>query len=280
MPEQPDGQRPGPLEEFVDELVRLRAAAGNPSFRRMAARSGAISHATLHQTVAGYRLQPWETVREFVRACDGDEAALREHWQRTHLALSESTDSASTGGRSTRRRGGPWRRLQRGSRRLVAIAASVVLVACAAAVVFAVAEGRPATPAGEGTPSPVTPTGPAVPEDVSRFIADVTIPDGTVVEPGRTFVKVWEIQNAGSVRWHDRYLQRIDKPLGPTDCRTPRRVPIGDTYPRERIKISVRVTAPSTAPTDCMVRWKMVDSSGREMFPSLRPVYFLVHIRE
>ncbi|MQA77362.1 MAG: hypothetical protein GEV10_02585 [Streptosporangiales bacterium] len=279
VPDQPGGERPEPLEEFVDELVRLRAAAGNPSFRRMAATSGAVSHATLHQTVTGNRLQPWETVREFVRACDGDEEALHEHWQRTHLAL--AADSASHMGESAHRRlGAPWRRLRRESGRFVVIVASVVVAACATAVAFTVVDGRSAGSDDERTSSPTTPPGPATPGDASRFIRDVTIPDGTIVKPGRKFQKVWEIQNAGKVAWRDRYLQRLDESLGPTDCRTPRRIPIGNTYPRERVKISVTVTAPSTAPADCMVRWKMVDRSGRQLFPSSRPVYFLVHVRK
>lgn len=280
MPDQPDGDRPEPLEEFVDELVRLRAAAGNPSFRRMAARSGAVSHATLHLTVTGNRLQPWETVREFVRACDGDEAALHEHWQRAHLALAQSAEPDSEGTDARWRLGTPWRRLRRGTRRLVAVVASVVVVACGGVVAFTVVDGRSA---GSGVPrtSPsASPSGPAIPGDASRFIDDVTIPDGTVVKPGRKFVKVWEIQNAGKVRWHGRYLQRMGEPPGPTDCRTPRRIPIGNTSPKELVKISVTVTAPSTAPTDCMVKWKMVDSSGRQLFPSSRPVYFLVHVRK
>src|SRR5690606_21259370 len=39
--------------------------------------------------------------------------------------------------------------------------------------------------------------GPAYPGDKSRFIADVSVPDGTEVKPGSTFDKIWEIQNAG-----------------------------------------------------------------------------------
>lgn len=121
---------------------------------------------------------------------------------------------------------------------------------------------------GDGTSGPPEQDGPVYEGDATRFITDVTIPDGTVVRPGTQFVKVWEIQNTGSVRWHDRYLQRDDLPLGPNDCRTPRRIPVGNTSPGERVKIAVDVTAPSTAPTDCMVRWKMVDESGRQLFPS------------
>src|SRR5690606_21342732 len=54
----------------------------------MAERSGAVSHATLHLTVKGRRLQPWETVREFVRACGGDEAEWSARYARTKAILS------------------------------------------------------------------------------------------------------------------------------------------------------------------------------------------------
>lgn len=91
-------QRPPALEEFMAELRRLRQRAGDPSFRKMAELSGAVSHATLHLTVTGRRLQPWETVREFVRACGGDDAEWCSRYRRTKAVLSgelpEPADSA------------------------------------------------------------------------------------------------------------------------------------------------------------------------------------------
>lgn len=275
MAEESDHPNPEPLDEFVAELVRLREAAGNPSFRAMAARSGAVSHATLHQTVAGNRLQPWETVREFVRACDGDEEALHEHWQRVHLALTESEGESPGGDGGDEHRGS-----RRGSRRLLVIGAAVLVVACATVVTLTVVDDRRATPTGKPSSTPATPTGPAVEGDVVRFIADITYKDGAIVRPGKKFTKVWEIQNVGTVTWRDRYLRRVDKAISSADCRAPSRVPIAETKPRERVRISVPVTAPSMAPAECMVRWKMVDKRGHEFFPTNRPIYFQVHIRD
>lgn len=95
-------QRPPALDEFVAELKRLRQQAGNPSFRKMAELSGAVSHATLHLTVTGRRLQPWETVREFVRACGGDEAEWCSRYRRTKAVLSgelpDPADNTEDGG--------------------------------------------------------------------------------------------------------------------------------------------------------------------------------------
>ena len=37
------------------------------------------------------------------------------------------------------------------------------------------------------------------------FVADVTVPDDTVMQPGETFVKTWRLQNTGSTDWNDDY---------------------------------------------------------------------------
>jgi hypothetical protein len=41
--------------------------------------------------------------------------------------------------------------------------------------------------------------------DNSVYISDVTIPDGTVFEPGATFTKTWGIQNTGTCTWSSSY---------------------------------------------------------------------------
>ena len=39
----------------------------------------------------------------------------------------------------------------------------------------------------------------------SSFVSDVTIPDGTVLPPGRNFDKVWAVQNTGTCTWDEGY---------------------------------------------------------------------------
>src|SRR5690349_4300848 len=68
-------------EKFAEQLRTLRTDVGNPSFRKMAGRSGRISHTTLHEAAAGTRFPSWETTREFVRACEADEAQWRCRWE-------------------------------------------------------------------------------------------------------------------------------------------------------------------------------------------------------
>jgi len=62
-----------------------------------------------------------------------------------------------------------------------------------------------------GTPGAVipslTPLSSVVPANVgptclnSKFVADVTIPDGTVMKPGEKFRKIWRVQNTGTCPW-------------------------------------------------------------------------------
>jgi len=48
----------------------------------------------------------------------------------------------------------------------------------------------------------VTPTtAPAARADNSKFLADVTVPDGTVFETGEKFTKTWRFKNTGNTTW-------------------------------------------------------------------------------
>ncbi|QFU86864.1 NBR1-Ig-like domain-containing protein [Amycolatopsis sp. YIM 10] len=280
MPRLQAGERAPELESFMAGLRELRARAGEPSFRKMAAKSGAVSHATLHLTVTGRRLQPWETVREFVRACDGDEEEWRARWLGVHLALSSPTsesaaveslpvpeaESASVSALgSDTGTGVTWWR----SKRVVVPLAAVLVAAVVVVVVLLVPRHEEAA----------APPGPPYPGDSSSFVADVTIPDDTVVKPGEQFVKVWEIKNTGTVEWRNRFLRRTDVPVAANACRTPERIPINDTAPQQHVQVTVTVSAPPTAPVDCRVYWKMVDEQDRELLPGRRPIYFSVLVR-
>jgi len=46
-------------------------------------------------------------------------------------------------------------------------------------------------------------------EDLLSFIADVTIPDGSQVQPGSTLDKRWEVQNSGTCNWNENYRLRL-----------------------------------------------------------------------
>jgi hypothetical protein len=273
-------------ERFAEQLRALRAAVGDPSFRKMSGRSGRISHTTLHEAAAGNRFPSWETTREFVRACEADEVEWRLRWedaQRTDTAdatpaLVTTLELVPVASRALEVAAPD---LIAGARRhwwrwLAAVAVVVAIVAALGLITRGRAKENPSA----GAPSSAPPSGSSdalVPGDASRFVGDVTIPDGTRVKVNAHFVKVWAIANAGSVAWHHRFLAPT-QPTGDDDgCRVPSRVAIGDTLPGEQVMISVPVTAPSR-PARCWVSWKMVDEHGRAYFPSRRPVYFLVNV--
>ncbi|MEU8255703.1 NBR1-Ig-like domain-containing protein [Micromonospora inaquosa] len=315
-------------ERFAEQLRALRSDAGDPSFRKMAGRSGRISHTTLHEAAAGTRFPSWETVREFVRACEADEVQWRRRWEdaqrigagevapvdaafpvgtETPPAPGEQQPDTGTDAPQTHGSGVPA--TSPGDQRALRVteypqadeelvgarrhrlpwlaAASVVLVVAMVAVVGVIVRGRSssrdasgtvaASPAPSASPSESAFSDSLIPGDSSKFISDVTIPDGTKVRVNSQFVKVWALKNVGKVAWHNRYLARTNPTADADGCQVPDRVAIGDTPPDEQVMISVEVTAPSR-PGKCWVSWKMVDENGQEYFPTRRPVYFMVTV--
>jgi Ig-like domain-containing protein len=287
-------------EQFAEELRALRATVGNPSFRKMSGRSGRISHTTLHEAAAGTRFPSWETTREFIRACEADEVVWRRRWEAASRA--GTVDTATPDGliaaasppvlesspppvpRAVELLGAAEDELAGASRHRLPwrTAVAVVLVIVAASFVGVIIRGR-WSPVGAGaakaTPTP-TPSSSKFSDsliagDSSKFVGDVTIPDGTKVKVNSNFEKVWALANVGKVVWHNRYLERMNPASAEDGCKVPERVAIGDTPPGENVMISVEVTAPSR-PGKCWVGWKMVDEHGKEFFPTRRPVYFMV----
>ncbi|GIF69764.1 hypothetical protein Ais01nite_77990 [Asanoa ishikariensis] len=281
-------------EAFAEQLRALRFAAGDPSFRKMAGRSGRISHTTLHEAAAGTRFPSWETTREFVRACEADEDQWRSRWedaQRREPAVTPATVDALTTGLAVVETSTeelepedqhPQVREARRHRWWWLAAATAVAVAAVVGVTFhpwSSPRGSSAAVAPPSSPSPSsTPFSDSlIPGDSSKFVGDVTIPDGTKVKANSQFMKVWALANVGKVDWHNRFLARINPTADADGCQTPDRVQIGDTPPGDQVMISVPVTAPSR-PGKCWVSWKMVDANGQEYFPTRRPVYFMVTV--
>lgn len=83
--------RAAAIQTFVERLVQVREDAGRPSFRAMAQRSGAISHATMHDAVQGTRLPSWETTVEFAKACGVHPRELRPDWDRASVTIRKAT---------------------------------------------------------------------------------------------------------------------------------------------------------------------------------------------
>jgi len=107
----------------------------------------------------------------------------------------------------------------------------------------------------------VAPTSPPATEscDVAQFIDDVTIPDGTTLEPDETFTKTWRLKNVGTCSWTPSYavvFSSGDSMDGPaTQSLT------GNVNPGQTVDISVDLTAPGT---DGSYKgfWKLRNASG------------------
>ncbi|WP_245666665.1 NBR1-Ig-like domain-containing protein [Actinomadura latina] len=318
------------IEDFAADLRELRESVGNPSFREMSGRSGAISHTTLHEATKGNRLPSWGTTAEFVKACGADPDAFRERWEaanravrsvtvgRSEVALPAGEVAATSvaeshavhvsigppepvpatsvsppappedgaGPAASRGRG------RFGRVRLVALA--TVVVGAGAVVVVVVAVNRGSGAGGDGLkpvggqskavlspadcPVQATNPPPAPPThkgDAAAFIADITLPDCTRVGGGKTVTKVWRLKNAGKVPWEGYSLRRLDVPQQADQCQTISDVPIDDTRPGKMVDIRTEITTPKK-PGLCYVRFKMVDASGKVVFPGNRPVNFQI----
>lgn len=83
----PPLQRPpdpadGAVAAFARRLYDLRRSAGEPSFRKMAAREDVhASYTRLSRASAGHDLPTWEVVQAYVTACGGDLRA----WELAHI---------------------------------------------------------------------------------------------------------------------------------------------------------------------------------------------------
>ncbi|WP_405020877.1 helix-turn-helix transcriptional regulator [Kitasatospora sp. NBC_00070] len=79
-PEKPVDETGGAVAEFASRLRRLRAEAGNPTYRDMA-RTAMYSASVLSSAANGHRLPTLQVALGYVEACQGD----REEWRRRWL---------------------------------------------------------------------------------------------------------------------------------------------------------------------------------------------------
>ncbi|HLF75120.1 MAG TPA: NBR1-Ig-like domain-containing protein [Anaerolineales bacterium] len=126
-----------------------------------------------------------------------------------------------------------------------AIWGSPVIVRIGGATPTPTVTGTPPTPTPTRTPGPITVTVPPSSCDKAQFIADVTVPDGTVFAPGATFKKTWRLKNVGTCPWTTSYQLVFfsgEQMGAPSSAAFPQNVAIGQT-----VDISVDMKAPATA---------------------------------
>eukprot|EP00604_Paraphysomonas_vestita_P003093 CAMPEP_0174818428 /NCGR_PEP_ID=MMETSP1107-20130205/1094_1 /TAXON_ID=36770 /ORGANISM="Paraphysomonas vestita, Strain GFlagA" /LENGTH=653 /DNA_ID=CAMNT_0016030239 /DNA_START=274 /DNA_END=2235 /DNA_ORIENTATION=+ len=81
---------------------------------------------------------------------------------------------------------------------------------------------------------------------MARFVRDVTMPDGTNVQPLSTFMKTWRIRNDGNQSWPEGcFLVNAggDSLFSGDELR----IPVASVHPGEEVDLSVSLTAPSAS---------------------------------
>ena len=96
------------------------------------------------------------------------------------------------------------------------------------------------TPTPTRTPTPtVTPT-PTLP--MARFVADVTVPDGTIMQPGQSFAKTWRVENSGVLPWGEGTQLVFSSGV---QMGAARPISVGNVAPGDTVDISANMVAPA-----------------------------------
>lgn len=114
-------------------------------------------------------------------------------------------------------------------------------------------------PATEAVTAPLAPTSTG---DNAKFIADINIPDGTVVNSGEVFDKTWKFENTGTTTWTQAYTLRFleGNLFGDDNNATYVYIP-GNVAPGKTVEISVPFRAPAVAGSFNSL-WKLYTPEG------------------
>ncbi|MBW8012815.1 MAG: hypothetical protein FVQ83_16485 [Chloroflexi bacterium] len=122
----------------------------------------------------------------------------------------------------------------------------------------------PTQPPSPTQPPPVaTPTEDDCTPD-SEFVNDITIPDGTLINPGETFVKTWRIRNDGDCTWNSSYqFAQISGQV----LTAAQSIPLPDVAPGSVVDISVTLTlAPDAWPGSRQISRFQIRTAGGRFF--------------
>jgi hypothetical protein len=155
------------------------------------------------------------------------------------------------------------------------IGRSLAMIAIAA-VIMVVGVGAAAAEPMEGRaflPDAVTCTYRAT------FVADVTIPDNTVIPPGTSFVKTWKLRNDGNCAWGPGTTVDSMMFVGGTMMGNAGPVPLtSQVLPGQSANLSVTLTAP-TAAGAYRSDWKLHRTNGALFGVGASSVPFYVQIK-
>ncbi len=95
--------------------------------------------------------------------------------------------------------------------------------------------------------------------DSAKFIADVTIPDGTALASGEPFTKTWRLQNNGTCTWNKEYALVFN---GGQLLDAPQAVPLAqEVAPGKTTDVSIKMVAPVFA-GEYQGGWKLRNNRG------------------
>jgi hypothetical protein len=131
------------------------------------------------------------------------------------------------------------------------------------------------TPSGGASPTtaPTETTGPRECVDSAKFLADVTIPDGTVFNTPTTFTKTWRLQNTGTCTWDSTYILKFvggDKLEGPEAVALP-----GEVRPGDSVDISVTLRSPAR-PATYTGKWRLTNAKGEGFGTNGAPITVVI----
>jgi hypothetical protein len=101
--------------------------------------------------------------------------------------------------------------------------------------------------------------------DSGSFVSDISLPDGTVVNPGQSLTKTWRMKNTGTSTWGSGYQLAF---VSGEQMGAPSAVNVPSTAPNANADISINITAPSAA-GDHSGFWRLRNSQGTYFGPQI-----------
>ena len=105
----------------------------------------------------------------------------------------------------------------------------------------------------------------------SKFVADVTIPDDTLMNPGDPFTKTWRLKNSGTRAWGLGFTIRY---VGGVKMAAKESYPLPAAAPGAEVDVSIDMVAPTTPGTH-YEDWRLFDDHG-EIFGEIVYLRILV----
>lgn len=137
--------------------------------------------------------------------------------------------------------------------------------------------GPSTTPQAQLTRTTPSPTPPC---DQATFVRDVSIPDGTFLQPSTTFTKIWELKNTGSCPWNSTYSLvfanegdlmggAITNPL----------IRSGAVQPGELVQVALDLKAP-VALGDYKSHWRLRNPAGVDFAPAGKTIWLAIKVKQ